>query len=355
MKAEQVERVEIAAGVVWQVAPGEEAQWPTWIACRDRWLAAKARRSRSDHTRRAYGTAWGQFFAWVQVPPWAITPGHAAAWVEYLADGEGLSAATVNARIAALSSFYSFASEQFTVPEDGTVKEKPLWEGVNPFRRVDRPDVDVYAQATYPTQAEVERLLGAMDLDTARGWRDRAIVLGLVTMAQRFSAWLNVTWGQVHEGDGGMWFEYRAKGGHRCKAAIPGVVWQAVEQWLHRSGRWPLAEEDYLFVAEDPARATRLPNVAEAVENRPLSNATVNGILKTLARRAGLDEGRVHAHGLRHAGARAMRAAGADPWDLQRVLGHKSLATTARYTEEVLDEPSNPFGSAVAEQLRLDL
>lgn len=337
----------------WQVAPGPERQWATWIACRDRWLASKARRSGSDHTRRAYLTAWEQFVSWAGargIEPWAVTSAVASAWVEVL-DAEGLAASTINARISALSSFYAYAGEKFGLAgEDGV--ERPLFPGLNPFRAVERPQVQAYGGAVYPSQAEVARLLAAIDLATARGWRDRAIVLGLLSMAQRFDAWLSVTWGQIREGDKGWYFEFRAKGGRVCKAAIHPPVLEAVREWLERSGRWPLDDHEFVFVAEDPERATRLPNVDAPVAGS-LRNATVNGLLRALARRAGVDPAKAHAHGLRHAGARWMRREGADVWELQRVLGHNSISTTQIYVEEVLDEPENRWGAAIARQLDL--
>jgi len=353
-----MKEIEVAPLIAWQVATVDPSQqWPTWLACRDQWLAAKARKSGSAHTRRAYAAAWDQFFTWAGAhgaEPWQVTSRIAAEWVAHLAEGEDLAPSTVNARVAALSSFFTYASEVYAVPSE-TGDELPLHRGLNPFRRVERPELQPYGQAVYPSRDEVERLLAAIDLTTARGWRDRAIVLGLLTMAQRVTAWLSVTWGQIHEGEGGWYFEYRAKGGHRCKAAIHPPVMQAVDEWLRRSGRWPLEPGEFVFVADDPDRAARLPNVAPDSAPRPLANGTVNGMLRALARRAGIDPARVHAHGLRHAGARWMRAQGADVWDLQRLLGHKSISTTQIYIEEVLDEPENRWGAAIARQLTMEL
>ena len=357
-----MKETEIVPLTTWRVAAVDlSQQWSTWIACRDRWLAAKARKSGSTHTRRAYATAWDQFFGWASATgaePWQVTASIAAEWVAHLADVEELATSTVNAKVAALSSFFTYASEAYALPDsgDGTVgDEQPLHRGLNPFRRVERPELQPYGHAVYPNRDEVERLLAAIDLRTARGWRDRAIVLGLLTMAQRFTAWLSVTWGQIHQGESGWYFEYRAKGGHRCKAAVHPPVMQAVEEWLRRSERWPLEPGEYVFVADDPDRAARLPNVQPTDELRPLTNGTVNGMLRTLARRADVDPAKVHAHGLRHAGARWMRAQGADVWDLQRLLGHKSISTTQIYIEEVLDEPENKWGASIAHQLSMEL
>jgi site-specific recombinase XerD len=337
----------------WQVAPGPAEQWSAWIDCRDKWLASKSRRSGSEHTRRAYRTAWEQFMAWSEargIPPWQVTVRTAAAWVDHLAEGQGRAASTVGARVAALSSFYSYAGEVYAIMDEG--REVPLHQGINPFRAVERPEVQAYGKAIYPSQAEVMRLVAAIDLSTARGWRDRAIVLGLLTMAQRFNGWLAVRWGDIHQGETTVYMVYQAKGGRRCKAAIHSEVWAAVLEWLDRSGRAPLEPEDFVFVADEPERAARLPGVPMP-GNQPLSNATVNGLLRALARRAGVDPVRAHAHGLRHAGARWMRQQGADIWELQRALGHSSVATTQIYLEEVVEEPENRYGAEIARQLRL--
>jgi integrase/recombinase XerD len=327
-------------------------QYAIWVICRDRWLAAKKRKNGSGHTRRAYTTAWEQFMSWIaaqDIEPWEVTPTEVRDWVQHMADVENLAPSTVNARLAALSSFYTFAGEWSGVTGDDG-RGQSLFTGANPFKSVERPQVQPYCNLVYPTQSEVIRIVAALDLETPRGWRDRAIILGLLTMTQRFDAWLSVTWAQIHKGEGGWYFEYQAKGGHTCQAAIHEPVMHAVKEWLRRSDRWPLAPDDHLFVAQDPKRATRLPNVDQPT-NGPLRNSTVNGILRTLAKKAGVNPQKAHTHALRHAGARWMREEGADVWDLQQALGYKRLSTTQIYVHEVLDGPENRFGAAIARQL----
>ncbi len=52
------------------------------------------------------------------------------------------------------------------------------------------------------------------------------------------------------------------------------------------------------------------------------------------ARRAGIDK-RVHAHGLRHTHAAQLRAEGVDIGIISKQLGHRSIATTARYLDHI--------------------
>jgi integrase/recombinase XerD len=73
----------------------------------------------------------------------------------------------------------------------------------------------------------------------------------------------------------------------------------------------------------------------------PLSDRYVRNLMHRLAERAGIDK-RVHPHGMRHTFADELRAAGMDVGAISKLLGHSSIAVTARY----LDHLSN--GQAVA-------
>ncbi len=65
-----------------------------------------------------------------------------------------------------------------------------------------------------------------------------------------------------------------------------------------------------------------------------MGDAYVRVLLPRLGRRAGIEK-RVHAHGLRHTHAAQLRVEGVDIGIISKQLGHRSIATTARYLDHI--------------------
>ncbi len=70
------------------------------------------------------------------------------------------------------------------------------------------------------------------------------------------------------------------------------------------------------------------------LQGKTLQTRYVRTLLPRLARKAGIAK-RVHAHGLRHTHAAELAAEGVPPNQIQRQLGHASLATTSRYLDHI--------------------
>ncbi len=68
-----------------------------------------------------------------------------------------------------------------------------------------------------------------------------------------------------------------------------------------------------------------------------VSGAAINQRFKTLMKRAGLYREGLSVHELRHACATHLLAHGADIRYVQGLLGHKSVQTTVRYTNELVE------------------
>jgi len=90
---------------------------------------------------------------------------------------------------------------------------------------------------------------------------------------------------------------------------------------------------DYVFTPLSDNNAARLPNVdGRAWDlNRALSGGEVNRLLKKYARKAGLDERRIHVHVLRHSAAMLEEKLGTSLTRISKFLGHADPKTTMRY------------------------
>jgi integrase len=65
-----------------------------------------------------------------------------------------------------------------------------------------------------------------------------------------------------------------------------------------------------------------------------LTEAYIRRLMPRLAKKVGIPK-RVHAHGLRHTHAAELRSEGIDIGIISKQLGHRSIATTARYLDHI--------------------
>ena len=84
------------------------------------------------------------------------------------------------------------------------------------------------------------------------------------------------------------------------------------------------------------------------LDGGPISDDYVRGMMRRLATRAGIDK-RVHPHGLRHTFAAELEHAGTPVTVISKLLGHSSVAVTARY----LDHLTNHQAVAALEAVEL--
>ncbi len=398
------------------VVRDDDSRALAWTMAREAWLESKRRRSGRNNTVNAYSTALDQFLAWSPVPLWEVSAAVAQAWAVALERGEtlryfgpvvansrsgkihhpncraapteayreelldlragqeagytlcglcardlghgrALAPASVNQKLAALSSFYAFVKTRFTFRLPGG-QELALWpaDRENPFLAVERAQVDTYGRAEYPTYEEVVAMLATCNLESARGMRDYALVYTLVVTCRRSSEILNLTWGDIEPAaDGNYKFRYVYKGGKEKWAPLRREVYQVLVDYLKMVGRWIPDDGDYLFTPLEPKRARRVG--APVDPNTPITNTHLNAILKKLGRRAGVDAVKCHVHGLRHAGARkryqeAKKEGNVDLLELSQFLGHSNVSTTQVYTMQVLDDPEDPAGASAAAAFR---
>lgn len=167
------------------------------------------------------------------------------------------------------------------------------------------------------TEAEVEALLAAPELDTPLGLRDRAMLELMYGTGLRVSELVELPAGAVNLRQGVL----RVMGKGSKERLLP--MGEEAQHWLQR----------YL----DEAR----PGLARGQQPVALFLSRLGGGMsrqmfwhgaKQLALRAGIPSERVSPHTLRHAFATHLLNHGADLRALQMLLGHSSLSTTQIYT-----------------------
>jgi site-specific recombinase XerD len=301
-------------------------------AALDAFLDGLAARDSSDHTRRAYRTAVGQYLDWLDArgADWR-SPGRTLLRA-YLAElqARSLARTSISSRLAALRSFYRHARRE------GLVDGDPLAAVVTPrlprrlpkVLRVDQ--VETLLDAIEPVAAGRRRATGNPASDAARerdargserrralALRDRAMVETAYAAGLRISELAALRVADVDLGR----TEVRVLGkGRKERVGLLGApAREALEEYL-REGRPVLLGTTY-------DAGVLLLNAA----GRPLGVRGLRYRVDRLLLAAGLPEG-ASVHTLRHSFASHLLEGGADLRVVQELLGHASLATTQVYT-----------------------
>jgi integrase/recombinase XerD len=215
---------------------------------------------------------------------------------------EGLSPATLARKTAAARSF--FRHLQLV----GARADNPAAEVSLPRRTRKLPRT--------LSPGEAERLIDAATGTTPRALRDRALVELLYGAGLRISEATGLEKGGVDLEDRAV--RVTGKGGKERVVPIGREAVEALRRYLAR-GR-PYLDRRH--------RAELFLNARGGALTR--SGAFL--ILRRLAAIAGLEEGRVHPHLLRHSFATHLLEGGADLRSVQEMLGHADLSTTELYT-----------------------
>jgi site-specific recombinase XerD len=253
-----------------------------------------------------------------------------------------LSSESLSQRIAALSSFFIYVSEKHIYTHaDGKVR--PLFD-LNPVRPLPRHEVDQYQKAQPLDGEQVAHLLRIIKANhSVTGLRDLALFSGYIYTARRNSEIRELRWGDILSD--GKQYQTRTKGkkDHFEKADLPTPVYSALVDYLKASGRLDTIQpDDYIFIAHSD-RARHLKNRSgESIVSSdyapgvaPLSSREAGRVLKKYARRAGLDDSKIHLHVLRHSAAMLLQDAGAPLEEISKILGHANYNTTRIYLDHM--------------------
>ena len=263
------------------------------------------------------------------------------------------SVATTARRYAIVSSFYRFAirmgmQEWKRDRRTGEVYRDEI--EANPLRKVKRPTVQRYAEATPIEPRELIARLRRIDRATPEGARDYALLSIALTTGRRIAELASLTRASLTFGrDGRVTVRWQAKGAKIMRDHLDARTSDALLSYL-RTVAYPGTEPQALppsapvWLAFSRATAKR-----EAQEHDGARQAlSTSGLRRAFLKRLGTSK----AHATRHSFAMLMEQAGASLTDIQARLGHASAKTTADYLN-ALKSPDNPYSDRLAALLGL--
>jgi site-specific recombinase XerD len=270
----------------------------------EKWLLRE--RSAQERTAAAYTARVAGFVEWLSAPVEEslrrLTAVTVIEWVN-LEAARGLKASTLGKQLVMLRSFLQFCRRSGRTAQDlsGVVPHAAAW------RLSSIPD---------PVPAgTIEALFDSLDLRSPKGLRDRAILLLLIGLGLRACEIAALRLGDIGWRTGSL--RVRGKGDRVDELPLSDEVGQALEDYvLHgRGGR--VEGEEVFWTVIDPVQ--------------PLSANGVCGTVRQICIHAGV--AKFGPHRLRHTFATGMLASGATLQEVQGLLRHQHLRTTAIYTK----------------------
>jgi len=270
----------------------------------------------TDRTRRAYYVDLREFFATDDITAAAVRAVTFSDIIEYRNDlaAAGRKRATINRKLSSLKAFYKM------MVAAGIVEKNPADSSIVRGYRID----ETLAGKALPKNA-LQQIFDAVaeEEDDLTRSRDTAILYLLTYGGLRRSEVANVSWSDIRqEGVFHILHLPDTKSGVSQDIKLQAQVVHYVHEYrdeLLRSG-FPETPRAFISLSRNHSRG------------RPLTDQSINLIVRKYARRAGLSRN-VTAHMFRHTCCTLSIEGGAKPQQVQAHLRHKDLKTTMRYYE----------------------
>jgi site-specific recombinase XerD len=258
---------------------------------------------------------WLAFCAAAGVDPLAAQEHHVAVWAR-LMESEGLAPATRARKLSAVSSWYSWLVRQHVI-------------AANPAAELDRPLVDADTSTTPGlTKEQALALMTAADISVTRqAVRNAALTATLLFTGARVSEAIGASVADLGMDRGHRVLWVTRKGGLREALALVPPAASRIDAYL-------ATRPDAAPLPARPGQTGRPPPLFATSTGRPVLPADVWGMIRSLARAAGLPPElvqRMCPHAMRHSYATLSLDAGVSLRDLQDAMGHKDPRTTRRY------------------------
>lgn len=252
----------------------------------------------SPNTVASYISDLTVFFSAVGKDPKDVVPEDI---ISYFAETTALSKRSQARVLSSLHSFYKWM-----------IMEGEMTD--NPSDAIEAPKLGKYLPAVLSVE-EVDRLIAAVDLDSAFGKRDRAMLETLYGLGLRVSELISLRISCIWTEQG--FVSVIGKGDKQRLVPLGGMARDAIRDYLEVRG--PAADRE----SSDILFLNRF--------GRALTRIAVFKMIKAYAMRAGISK-EISPHTLRHSFATHLIENGADLRAVQEMLGHESILTTEIYT-----------------------
>ena len=252
----------------------------------------------SPNTVASYISDLTAFFSAVGKEPKDVVPEDI---ISYFAETTALSKRSQARVLSSLHSFYKWM-----------IMEGEMTD--NPSDAIEAPKLGKYLPAVLSVE-EVDRLIAAVDLDSAFGKRDRAMLETLYGLGLRVSELVSLRISSIWTEQG--FVSVIGKGDKQRLVPLGGMARDAIRDYLEVRG--PAADRE----SSDILFLNRF--------GRALTRIAVFKMIKAYAVKAGISK-EISPHTLRHSFATHLIENGADLRAVQEMLGHESILTTEIYT-----------------------
>ena len=272
-------------------------------------------RIRNKNTRSAYKTAWRSFFQFCsefKLELHTVKPYQVGMWLKRHPGG----VSTQRQHLAAVRLLFDHLLEQGVVD-------------INPAARAKPPRLQRESANTRPFEnEEIKAFLGAINLDSLRGIRDKALFSVLAYSWARVSALVGLKVQNYYARKGGRWLRLEEKRGKIHEVPVHSKAREAIDQWLEASGLASNPEAP-LFPAFAKDKKT-FARDKKTHQLRHLDRTRVWQLVQTGARACGIKK-RVCPHSFRATGITEYMNNGGTIDIAQRIAGHSQLSTTQIY------------------------
>jgi integrase/recombinase XerD len=184
----------------------------------------------------------------------------------------------------------------------------------NPASLIDSPKIGLKLPEVLSI-AEIDSIIGAIDLSKPEGHRNKAIIETLYGCGLRVSELVNLRITDIHAGEG--FVSVTGKGNKQRLVPISNKALKEIDiYYMDRNNLAVIHDQNIVFLNRRGRRLTR---------------AMIFTIIKDLAARAGIRK-KISPHTFRHSFATHLVERGADLRAVQEMLGHESILTTEIYT-----------------------